>query len=279
MSKKEEIFTNKKTPKILPVIEEPPDPRIRPVHPNIPQPPSLLLGIGSVKSGKTTMINSLLLQDREDGFYGQDYFDQVTIISNTIGNDPTARFLKKAFDVKDMYRDGDVLEIIKKQDSYGEKKNMPFIALLLDDVLSRNMKRNNEISFLATRFRHKNIGLMGIFVQNFKSVDTIIRNNATDIIIFRQTNNKQLLQIAEEYHGQFGSMDNFMKIYKKATEGKYNFLYLKIQEGTAFRNFEEMIADKERLLFNDNIDLSDIKEGLNNQPIIETPDNLNDEKQ
>lgn len=256
-----EIFDDRKTPKILPVKEEPPDPRIKPVHPNIPQPPSLLLGIGSVKVGKTTMINSLLLQDREDGFYGQDYFDTVTIISNTIGNDPTARFLKKAFDVKDMYRDGDILDIIKKQDSYGEKKNMPFIALMLDDVLSRNMKRNNEISFLATRFRHKNIGLLGIFVQNFKSVDTIIRNNATDIIVFRQTNNKQLLQIAEEFHGQFGSIDNFMKIYKIATEGKYNFLYLKIGEGQAFRNFETMIADKERILVNDNVDISDIKEG------------------
>ena len=254
-----DIFDDKKTPKILPVKEEPPDPRIKPVHPNIPQPPSLLLGIGSVKVGKTTMINSLLLQDREDGFYGQDYFDNVTIISNTIGNDPTARFLKKAFDVKDMYRDGDILDIIKKQDSFGEKKNMPFLALMLDDVLSRNMKRNSEISYLATRFRHKNIGLLGIFVQNFKSVDTIIRNNATDVIIFRQTNNKQLLQIAEEYHGQFGTIENFMKIYKIATEGKYNFLYLKIGEGQAFRNFETMIADKENILVNNNVDISDIK--------------------
>jgi len=255
---KENIFKNEKTPKIYPVIEEPPDPRIKPVHPHMIQPPALLLGIGAVKSGKTTTLNSILLQEREDGFFGQDYFDQVTIISNTIGNDPTARFLKKAFDVKDYYKDGDILEIIKKQDSFGEKKNMPFIALLLDDILGSNMKRNNEISFLATRFRHKNIGLMGVFVQNFKSVDTILRNNATDIIIFRQTNNKQLLQIAEEYHGQYGDMTTFMKIYKIATEGKYNFLYLKIQDGTAYRNFETMIADGSNILVNDNVDISDL---------------------
>ncbi len=242
----ENIFQN--APKIMPVREEEPDKRIKPVHPNIPKPPSLLLGIGAVKSGKTTLINNLLLRPREEGFYGQEYFDNVQIISNTILNDPTARFLRKAFDVQDYYTDGLITNLIETQKSYGEKKDMPFIALLLDDILGSNMKRNNEISFLATRYRHHNIGLMGIFTQNFKSVDTILRNNATDVIIFKQTNNKQLLQIAEEFHPAFKSIENFMKIYYKAVEGRYNFLYLKVQEGRALRNFEEVIAENGELL-------------------------------
>ncbi len=242
----ENIFQN--APKIMPVKEEEPDKRIKPVHPNIPKPPSLLLGIGAVKSGKTTLINNLLLRPREEGFYGQEYFDNVQIISNTILNDPTARFLRKAFDVKDYYTDGLINNLIDTQKSYGEKKDMPFIALLLDDILGSNMKRNNEISFLATRYRHHNIGLMGIFTQNFKSVDTILRNNATDIIIFKQTNNKQLIQIAEEFHPAFGDIKNFLKIYHKAVEGKFNFLYLKIQEGKALKNFEEVIAEDGKLL-------------------------------
>ncbi len=243
----EELFT--KAPSILPVKEEAPDPRIKPVHPNIPKPPALLLGIGSVKSGKTTLMNNLLLRPREEGFYGaQEYFDDVMIISNTIGNDPTARFLKKAFNTKDFYTDGMISKLIEKQKSYGEKKDMPFIALLLDDILGSNMKRNNEISFLATRYRHHNIGLMGIFTQNFKSVDTILRNNATDIIIFKQTNNKQLLQIAEEFHPVYRDIKTFLQIYHKATEGKYNFLYLKIQEGKAYRNFEEILYEDGKML-------------------------------
>jgi len=242
----ENIFQN--APKIMPVREEEPDKRIKPVHPNIPKPPALLLGIGAVKSGKTTLINNLLLRPREEGFYGQEYFDNVQIISNTILNDPTARFLRKAFDVQDYYTDGLITNLIETQKSYGEKKDMPFIALLLDDILGSNMKRNNEISFLATRYRHHNIGLMGIFTQNFKSVDTILRNNATDVIIFKQTNNKQLLQIAEEFHPPFKNIQNFMKIYFKAVEGKYNFLYLKVQEGKALKNFEEVIAENGELL-------------------------------
>ena len=236
------------TPKVLPVQQEPPDSRIKPVHPFIPQPPALLLGIGSVKSGKTTLINNLLLRPREEGFYGQSFFDDVQIISNTILNDPTARFLRKAFDVQDFYTDGLITNLIDKQKSYGEKKDMPFMALLLDDILGSNMKRNNEISFLATRYRHHNIGLMAIFTQNFKSVDTILRNNATDVIIFKQTNNKQLLQLAEEYHPPFNDIQTFLKIYHKAVEGRYNFLYLKVQEGKAFKNFEEILYEDGKMV-------------------------------
>jgi len=250
------------TPKVLPVQSEPPDKRILPVHANIPQPPALLLGIGAVKSGKTTLINNMLLRPREEGFYGQEYFDNVNIISNTILNDPTARFLRKAFDVQDFYTDGMITNLIETQKSYGEKKDMPFIALLLDDILGSNMKRNNEVSFLATRYRHHNIGLMGVFTQNFKSVDTILRNNATDIIIFKQTNNKQLMQIAEEFHPAFGDIKTFLQIYHKAVNGKYNFLYLQIQDGRALRNFEEVIYEDNKLI-GEQVDLpDDIKDSI-----------------
>ena len=245
----EKVFM--KPPTVIPVQEEAPDKRIKPVHPNFIQPPSLCLGIGAVKSGKTTLINNLLLRPYEEGFYGQDYFQNVNIISNTINNDPTARFLRKAFDVQDFYTDGMITELVKKQKSYGEKKDMPFIALLLDDILGSNMKRNNEISFLATRYRHHNIGLMGVFTQNFKSVDTILRNNATDIIIFKQTNNKQLIQIAEEFHPPFQSIEMFLKIYHKAVAKKYDFLYLKVQEGRALRSFEEVLYDDNKMLGED----------------------------
>lgn len=248
---------SKVVPKIFPVREETPDPRIKPVHPNIMTPPSLCLVIGSVKSGKTTLLNSLLLQPRENGFYGQNYFDIVKIISNTINNDPTARFLKKAFDVSDHYTEGQIQDIIASQDKYESKEKMPTMALILDDILGTNFKRNNEISFLATRFRHKNILLMLVTTQNFKSVDNILRNNATDVIINKQTNQKQLMSIVEEYHSVFGSPENFLKIYHMATEGKYNFLYLKLGEAKAFRNFETLLAEGENIIHQDTLDQKD----------------------
>ena len=244
---------NYKTPRVIPVKADAPNPKIKPVHPNIPQCPALLLGIGAVRSGKTTLLNSIIFQTKENGFYdAQTYFDEIAVMSNTINNDPSARFIKKACSVTDHYSDGMIMDLIEKQKSYGERDDQPFTALFLDDILSKNMKRNSEISFLCTRYRHLNIGLLGIFTQNLKSVDTIIRNNATDVIIFKQTNNKQLIGVMEEWSGVFGGDKNFMKIYNYATRKPFDFLYLKVYEGKALRSFEEVIADKDKLLFDFN---------------------------
>lgn len=253
---------NYKTPRVVPVKADAPNPKILPVHPNIPQCPALLLGVGAVRSGKTTLLNSIIFQTKENGFYdAQTYFDEIAVMSNTINNDPSARFIKKACSVTDHYSDGMIMDLIEKQKSYGERDDMPFTALFLDDILSKNMKRNSEISFLCTRYRHLNIGLLGIFTQNLKSVDTIIRNNATDVIIFKQTNNKQLIGVMEEWSGVFGGDKNFLKIYKYATRKPFDFLYLKVYEGKALRSFEEVIADKDKLLF----DFNPIEQEMNEE--------------
>ena len=46
--------------------------------------------VSPVKTGKSTIISNLLLNE---GFYGHEYFDDVFIISNTINNDQTSRFV------------------------------------------------------------------------------------------------------------------------------------------------------------------------------------------
>jgi hypothetical protein len=240
-------------PEILLVKADVPNPRITPVHPNIPQCPALLLGIGAVRSGKTNLLNNIIFRTKEEGFYdAQKYFDEIVFMSNTINNDPSARFIKKACSVIDHYSDGMIATFIESQKAYGERDEAPFTALFLDDILSKNMKRNSEISFLCTRYRHLNIGLLGIFTQNLKSVDTIIRNNATDVIIFKQTNNKQLMGCIEEWSGVYGGEKEFMLIYKKATEKPFDFLYLKVYEGKALRSFEEVLYEDRKILFDTN---------------------------
>lgn len=252
---------NFKTPRVVPVKSDAPNPKIKPVHPNIPQCPSLCLACGSVKSGKTTLLNNIIFRTKEEGFYdAQNYFDEIAVMSNTINNDPSARFIKKACSVTDHYSDGMITNFIESQKSYGERDDMPFTALFLDDILSKNMKRNSEISFLCTRYRHLNIGLLGIFTQNLKSVDTIIRNNATDVIIFKQTNNKQLIGVMEEWSGVYGGEKEFMKLYLYATRKPFDFLYLKVYEGKALRSFEEVIYEDHKMLINTEPVEKEIKE-------------------
>ena len=74
----------------------------KPLHPHLPEPPACVLMVSPVKTGKSTIISNLLLNDK---FYGPEYFDEVMVISNTINNDLTSRFIKEHFDVEDHYND------------------------------------------------------------------------------------------------------------------------------------------------------------------------------
>jgi len=81
-------------------------------------------------------------------------------------------------------------------------------------------------------------------------VSGLIRNNATDVIIMKQQNQKELEKIAEEYGDMFPNI--FMELYNKAIgDAPYSFLYLDLQTNpaTAYIRFETKIAEGENKLF------------------------------
>lgn len=234
-------------PKIMPVLD-PQNTSARPHHPFLPKVDvdvqgggSLLLMIAPVKCGKSTIISNLFLNE---DFYGQEFFDDVKIISNTIKNDITSRFLNKAFEVYDFYSDDIIDGIVEHQKSF-EKADQPQIAVVLDDCLG-SIKRESKINHLASRYRHFNIKMLIISSQKFTgSVSPIIRSNATDIIVGSPfPNQKELMRIAEEYGDQFGSAKNWLKLYRKATPNKYDFCYMDLQSNPPimYSNFERVVA-------------------------------------
>jgi hypothetical protein len=242
----------KNVPKILPVVppEDAGNDGYPEIHPHLPQISgpgggALLLMISPVRTGKSTIISNLLLGDSEMGFYdAQERFHTTTIISNTIANDVTSRFLAKAFDTHDSYNDYIIDGIVAQQKSYS-KEEQPDIAVILDDCLG-SIRREARINHLASRFRHFNIRLLVISSQNFRSCSPIIRQNATNVLVGSPfPNQKELGKMAEEYGDVFGGADNWLKIYKKATPDKYNFLHMDFQSNPpkAYRNFEELIAE------------------------------------
>ncbi len=225
------------------------------IHPHLPQIAgpgggALLLMISPVRTGKSTIISNLLLGDSEMGFYdAQERFHTTTIISNTIANDVTSRFLAKAFDTHDSYDDTIIDGIVQQQKSY-DKEEQPDIGVILDDCLG-SIRREARINHLASRFRHFNIKLLIISSQNFRSCSPIIRQNATNVIVGSPfPNQKELGKMAEEYGDVFGGADNWLKIYKKATPEKYCFLHMDFQSNPpkAYRCFEELIAEGQNII-------------------------------
>jgi hypothetical protein len=236
-----------KVPVVLPVIPpEVPPSHHPPIHPNLPQIDgpgggALLLMVSPVKTGKSTIISNILLH--EDFYNGQERFDQVKIISNTIANDITSRFLKKAFDVHDYYNDSIIEGIVAHQKSY-EKEDQPEIAVILDDCLG-SIRREAKVNHLASRFRHFNIKLLVISSQNFRMCSPIIRQNATNVIVGSPfPNQKELNKLAEEYGDNFGGAENWLNIYHKATPNRYDFLHMDLQANppVAYHNFENIVA-------------------------------------
>ena len=222
------------------------------LHPNIPNVQgfgggAVVLMISPIKSGKSTIVSNLLLSD---DFYGQDYFDETTIISPSIQNDITSRFLREAFEVYDYYSDDLIQGIIDKQKSF-KKKDQPEIAIILDDCLGV-IPLNSKVNALASRSRHLNIRLLLFSTQKFMgAVSPVVRANATNVIIGSPfPNQKELNAIAESYGDMFGGKEQFLKIYKLATPNRYDFLHLNLQENPplAYHNFEKVIAEGSKII-------------------------------
>jgi len=226
-----------KVPKVLKVKDEEPNEKFDDIHEHLPQMPALILIIGSVRSGKSNLLTNFFCND---DFY-KDKFDVVKFISSTLHTDNKGKILSKFFDCEDHYTDK-MIEDIKVGQAKYEKEERPTFALVMDDILTKDFKKSNQVSFFSTRFRHY-IDMYVIAVQSFRAVSGMIRNNATDVIIHKQQNTKELLKIAEEYGDMVGGEKKFLELYNEAHKERYSFLYLKLSENPAeaYVRFEKKI--------------------------------------
>ena len=237
-------------PKIYPVKDPPKEKPRKITHPNLPELPCIMTLVMPTKSGKSTILSNLLLRDE----FFKGAMDNVTIMSNTVEQDVTSRFLRKACDCYTGYDDTILAGIVEQQKQFDDEER-PFIGLVFDDILG-SVKRNSYLNHLVTRSRHFGVGLLAVSVQSFKAVGPTIRNNTNAFICGNLQNMSELEKISQEFSGMFGGDEKFRKIYHKATEQRYDFLFLDLQENPAraFRNFEEQLSEGDNLLFDGEVE-------------------------
>jgi hypothetical protein len=227
---------------------------INPILPDVSK-KQLILILGGVSTGKTTMLTNLLYSD---DFYN-NIFQLKYIISPSIYNDRSARAFREDENaiLLDMYSDEAIEQIIENQklDEGDSFSTQPFSLLLLDDCVEGNHRgtgsNNSKISQLCTRFRHLNLNIILSAQSINQGFSSLIRCNCRSIILkkLRNTSEKKKFQI--QFSDLFGGEDNFNSMYSYVFDGnedKYNFLYLNLDDMKAYKNFEKLIYEDENLL-------------------------------
>jgi len=206
------------------------------LHPNLPNiyKGQLLIVAAPIRSGKSVMWNNLLLNPN---FYA-DCFQDAYIISNTIFNDSTSRFAAEKWrnSCHEMYSDDIISNIITNQKRKKGTEGDTSFALILDDIcgdLNKHGRRGGKAIHFATRFRHSvNRGdacLMLYSNQKYNDISTIIRNNATGMLISGNIKSKKELQtIKDDIADTFGGSSEFDKMFARAQEKPYSWLYFRL---------------------------------------------------
>jgi len=152
-------------------------------------------------------------------------------------------------DIRDGHNIGDDLmlkffdnDFVKPQHRWNGKK--PKIACIFDDMLgSLIYSRPRKINALSTYSRHLgqlqeggSIGISLFFlIQSFKcqtgGLNRVIRNQCTQLIMFKTKDNKELEDIADSCGGEI-SKETFIKVYDYAIEtgGSHPFLMIDLHK-------------------------------------------------
>lgn len=241
--------------KILPVVE--PDNFVSPkvkIHPMIPNPyeGQLLLIIGSIRAGKSTLIANYLHSSQ---LWGDVWNDEVTIISNTIHNCAVSRFNLERWgdNCYSEYDDSIIVNLRKSQEEKKKTGHDNGFCLLLDDICGsisncQASKKGREIVSFSTRFRHYtargNPVVIMLANQKFNDISTIMRCNATGVFISGAVKNKKELgAITEEYADSCGGTQKFEEMIRRNQEQPYSWLYLRLSSSPCevYLNFKERL--------------------------------------
>jgi hypothetical protein len=136
-----------------------------------------------------------------------------------------------------------MIKLLKKYDQPKYLANR--ILIIFDDLVGSTLfagSRGSYFKGVNTRHRHYSASFIMVS-QGYKEIPKTIRTNWTALIVFEIGNEKEVEVIYEEYAMGL-KRDDWMELYKYATDGDHSFLYINFQKPKRLRmmkNFEEYL--------------------------------------
>lgn len=245
---------------IYPIKDDPTKPIYREVGEPLLRPPFTYAFVGFRGSSKTTTLMNLML--RPYPFYGASdkvdkkdpltmpVFDNIFVISPTIGLDSTSKPLLKIVPPENIFTDysdemiDQILLYQKNQEPPREKT-----LIICDDILGlggRGLGPNSKIYRLPAVLRHYDCSVCYLvqILRGGGSLPPITRNNIEGWFLYKNPNSKEIDKMGEEF-GAFGGKENFFRLYRDAVmEKPYSFLFLDSRKYLAYQNLQEKMWEK-----------------------------------
>lgn len=190
------------------------------IHPNFPQHPSLLYMAAPMGSGKTALIQYLLIEP-----YKQ-FFNKIFIFCPTL-HQPSWKKIKLDYQrCYDHYTEEDFQKVLDEIKKDPDERCL----IIVDDSTATNLfRRNNGISKFVFNHRHYPSPYTGtslwIASHQYKTLPKNVRSVVKDIIIFKLRSNDELDEIMTDIRGSIPKKD-FYKLYYACIADKYGFMYV-----------------------------------------------------
>ena len=206
----------------------------------------------NISVSNSTLIANFLHQK---ALWGDVFGDNVTIISNTIKNCATSRFNLERWgdNCYELYDDSVIHNLVKSQEEKKKTGHDEGFCLLLDDICgsisaNSNSKKGRAVVDFSTRFRHYTTRGNPVAIilsnQKFNDISTIMRVNATGVLISSAVKNKkELLSLEAEYADCVGGSENWNSMIRRNQENPYSWLYLRMSRSPCevYLNFKERL--------------------------------------
>lgn len=245
---------------IYPIQDDPYKPVYREVGEPLLKPPFTYGFCGFRGSSKTTTLMNLIL--RPYPFYGatdkvdpnnpktQPVFDNIFVISPTIGLDSTSKPLLKVVPPENIFTDYSD-EMVDQLLAYQKAQEPPREKTLIicDDILGmggKGLSPTSKIYRLPAVLRHYDCSIVYLvqILRGGGSLPPVCRSNIEGWFLYKNPNSREIEKMAEEF-GSFGGKDNWMRLYRDAVmEKPYSFLFLDARKYTAWSNLTEHMWSK-----------------------------------